>query len=456
MDRGAGNLLKRPRQVGVAPWILLCATTGSGPASPLGGGRAVRLCEAGTTSGHEVRQSFAGQAGETYSFSCLCQADTRRWVNLLLRAGDAEAAWAWFNLADGTIGEAVARDGVAGRMGVAMEALADGWFLCRVTCRMEAVPPSGIYTVSIQLGDAQGRGSYRGNGTGGLFIAEPHVGTVAEAAGVGEAGHRFVNATRPAARLWRAPQGKVVGREGAVRLALEPAMSVRSADFPVAYPELVNADILDWGAKHAMEMSWKKEHFPARQVDVFRLPGGYLCNEGIVFDAELRVIQQSTQYHHADLIAHCHADLRARLAAGQVNRQPGASVVVKRPASHNYGHYMAEIFSRAAIINRMLGDYAPGGRAPTYIVNRLVPGILDTVYQSLRQIGVGLDQLLVQDHDPVWCEELFFADGVTEHGGYMSPLSVGAMEVAAARIAPGPRRKLFVSRRSARGRGLLN
>lgn len=464
----AANLLQHPDDVGAHPWSLFYSSRRTGYPFLDDRGTAALLVEAGSESQHDARQEFSAGAQRIFVFTVICKAQTRHWVNLVLWAPELHdsGAFAWFDLAAGAIGTAqiFGPSGDASALGVSMEAWGDGWYRCRLACRLDASRDGMRHIAQIQLGQEDAAPSYPGDGMSGLLVGPASLTTREDThRALGAAGDLFVNSAFPTQYHWPPPpprlagsvQGEAEARLESRRLTLAPAVRVLSPAFPVVYPHLVNPELISDGSRHAMEMSWSRENFPARQVDFFRLPRAFISNEGLVFDEDLRVIEQSTQYHAADLIDRCRADIATRLATGHINRQVGPSVVVKRPASGNYYHYLAEMFPRASIAHALLGDYRLRDRKPFYIVNRTAVGLLDAMYQSLRQIGVGLDQLLVLDNDPVQCEELFFVHGVTDHGSFMSPLVVGALAALARTVPPAPRHKLFIARKSG-GRMLCN
>jgi capsular polysaccharide biosynthesis protein len=82
--------------------------------------------------------------------------------------------------------------------------------------------------------------------------------------------------------------------------------------------------------------------------------------------------------------------------------------------------------------------------------------MMEITYQSLKQIGIGLDRMVITRVLPCRCDELYFLDGISQHGTYLSPLTIGALEVLATSVPAGPRRKLLVVRNGARHRRLLN
>ena len=100
------------------------------------------------------------------------------------------------------------------------------------------------------------------------------------------------------------------------------------------------------------------------------------------------------------------------------------TIVSKRRAAHNYGHYLMEMLPMAVLARRAFNS-----SDARYLVHRVPPPSQDVVFRSFRLLGISLDRLLVQDFgQPMFFERLFIVRGLTEHGKYMSPLSAVAVE----------------------------
>jgi hypothetical protein len=231
-----------------------------------------------------------------------------------------------------------------------------------------------------------------------------------------------------------------------------PALMVLDAPgFSVRYPTLVNAALIPPGALAVMEQAWTRFTFAGRRLELIRVPGAFIVDEGLAFDHELRVIEQTTPTFTDAEIAACRGRIEAALAAGRVNTHAGEAVLCKRRSAFNYGHYLLDMFPLAFLARQLLVD-----RRLNYVVDRTTPLMLDVIYRSLYQLGIGLDQMVIAGAAPQRVESLIVVDGVSEHGSYLSPLAVGALESLALTVVPGPPRRLFVLRANAPQRLLAN
>jgi capsular polysaccharide biosynthesis protein len=230
-----------------------------------------------------------------------------------------------------------------------------------------------------------------------------------------------------------------------------PVIQVDQPAFTVRYPSLLNAALVPAGALAAMEASWTRFTYPSRKLEIACVPGAIIVDEGLAFDSDLRVIEQTTPtFSEAEIVA-CRRRIEAARQAGRLNTHAGAGVLCKRRSSFNYGHWLVEMFPYALLARELL----PGQRLNP-IVDRTTPRMLDVIYRSLYQLGVGLDQIVIAGPEPQSVETLFVLDGMSEHGSYLSPLAVAALERLALTVEPGPRRRLFVRRDGVEQRRLAN
>jgi len=256
---------------------------------------------------------------------------------------------------------------------------------------------------------------------------------------------RPMPAGRAAAPLAAPPMAPVT------RVRPPALMFIDPPGFSVRYPKLVNAALIPPGALAVMEQAWTRFTFPGRRLELARVPGAFIVDEGLAFDGDLQVIAHTTPTFTDAEIAACRARIEAALAAGRLITHAGTGVLCKRRSAFNYGHYLLDMFPAAFLAKQLLGD-----QRLTYVVDRTTPLMLDVIYRSLYQLGVGLDQLVIAGPEPQRVESLIVLDGVSEHGSYLSPLAIGALESLALTVVPGPPRRLFVLRANAPQRLLAN
>jgi len=179
------NLLRNPRAIGDAPWIVFNSTVTSGYGAPDGSASAVLVSENRDIHQHDIRQQFGPViGGAVYSLSCHAKAGSRHWVHLVLwDHGQANSGGhAWFNLATGTVGTAQLFGGASAHLDSRMEEIGNGWFRCELSCRVSTVATAGSYTAQIQIATHDGNVAHHGDGASGIQIWAPHVARVGVAA----------------------------------------------------------------------------------------------------------------------------------------------------------------------------------------------------------------------------------------------------------------------------------
>ena len=235
------------------------------------------------------------------------------------------------------------------------------------------------------------------------------------------------------------------------KVTVRPTYTLRAPAFHTTYPRIINADLLDPGARAAMEASWTKGWFEERNIEVFHLKNAYVIDENLVIDRDLQVVANVDDEYSAEEIERALDDIRQQNKAGTLPHFAGVGVVAKRRATDNYGHYMLYMLPLAALGKRLFED-----RNPRYLAHRTSPPMQDVVLRSFRLLGIDLERVLIKDfHEPVLFEELVFFTGLASHGTYMSPLAVQAVVEMAAPIPAGPHRKIFVRRVPGWRRGRL-
>jgi hypothetical protein len=156
------NLLLRSQEFDNASWTKNRATiTANATTAPDGTLTADKLVEDNTaTNTHRTFQN-ASTTGQAYAFTVFAKASERNWMYLRIdRAGPSTPA-AWFDLSAGTVGT------VNTGLTAAIQALANGWYRCRIV-----VDTADTANNSILIGLATGDNvlNYTGDNTSGIFI----------------------------------------------------------------------------------------------------------------------------------------------------------------------------------------------------------------------------------------------------------------------------------------------
>lgn len=238
------------------------------------------------------------------------------------------------------------------------------------------------------------------------------------------------------------------------RTTIEPWTVIKSPAFRVAYPTVRNLELVIDGVRQAMEESWARGCFEARDVEIFRIPGAYFVEECLILDDQLRVISNASDPYSDEEVDTALRSIVTLLEEQKLPHLVGPGVVAKRRAVNNFGHFLMEMLPMAVI-----GRAACQGKQPEFLVHRVQPELMDVMLRAFRLLGVKPSRLHFPDYrEPMRFEELVVVRGLTSHGTYMSPLCVNAVAGLAGKVTAGHHKKLFVTRRPGwqRGRRLLN
>ncbi|MEJ0015730.1 MAG: glycosyltransferase family 61 protein [Acetobacteraceae bacterium] len=234
-------------------------------------------------------------------------------------------------------------------------------------------------------------------------------------------------------------------------VTIAPAAILKSPAFQAPYPKIVNADIIPSDMKGTLEQHWCRGRFEERDIGVFRLKGGFVTDENLIFDDELRVMDNLDDGYSSVEITRAVETIRERRKIGRLPYLDGVGIVIKRRAAGNYGHYLLYMVPLALLGRRLFGD-----RNPRYLAHYTLPPMNDVVLRSLRLMGISLDRVLMLNYgEPVHFEEIVYFTGLAEHGSYLSPVAVQTVVEMASPIPAGAHRKLFVRRIPGWQRGRL-
>ena len=213
------------------------------------------------------------------------------------------------------------------------------------------------------------------------------------------------------------------------RIIVPPIGVIKSPSFHTTYPRVINDDLIEPGAKAAMDESWRRGLFEERDVEVFRVRGAYVVGEGLILDPDLQVIQNvSDDYTDQEVMQAVEVVLAAR-EARRIPHFGRLTHLTKGRAAHNYGHFLMEMLPMAYVgPKRMPYD------KPRYLIHTAPPPSQEVMFRSLRLLGIDLNDVIVQgSHEPMYFDDLLVLRGLTKHGTYMSSLSVAAVSKMAER-----------------------
>ena len=241
----------------------------------------------------------------------------------------------------------------------------------------------------------------------------------------------------------------------AVEVIDEPLLArvhrLASPSFPVAHPEVHGEELMPDVVAGSMRARWTARQFPVRAVDFYRLRDVYVCDEGLVFDAQGRLFRSTIAQHSTEEIEIAARAVRAAREAGAVPAHAGPAVLCKKIGSFNFGHWLLEMWPRAVLARMHLA--LPDLR---YVVHAHERALRQVMLGCLALAGIREAAVIETPRAPQFFEDLILIDGVAMHGDYMSPLAVTCLEPLIAGVPAGHAERLYVTRRDVGWRKFLN
>ena len=235
----------------------------------------------------------------------------------------------------------------------------------------------------------------------------------------------------------------------------EPLMArilrLASPAFRVSPPELEGADLVPADILGMMNHSWSKGIVPVRPVTFYRLRNVYVCAEGLVFDEAFNLYRSTIAQHPPAYVAEALRTLRERHAAGGVPTHREPTLLCKKIGSFNYGHWLVEMLPRAQLAKAHLNI-----SDLRYLVHAVAGPMRAVMRDSLALLGIQPSTVVQTANEPHFFSELIIVDGLSRHGGYMSPLCLDALDQVAAMVRTGHSERVFVTRQSAEWRKFQN
>ena len=215
--------------------------------------------------------------------------------------------------------------------------------------------------------------------------------------------------------------------------------------FTTTKPDLHNAHLIPPDIMRAMQPAWATGHYPARTVSVYHLRDVVIAEHGLVLDQQGRIFRGSIAEHlPADLLRATEA-----VRKGDLPSLPGTAILCKKPGMTNYGHWLLEMMPKYWMTRRHPALAALKLVYATLIVHDATGPLRQAMADSLNMLGNPMPIIAFVPDMVLRVANLIVIDGLTAHGGYMSPLSVQACTELAEAVPTGPPQLLFVSRTGA-------
>jgi hypothetical protein len=161
IEEARTNIALYSEQFDNVVWVKLNATvTANATTAPDGTSTADFIVPDTANDQHGVYQSTVAALGTAYTHSVYAKAGGYNW--LYMTEGNNVTAQASFNLANGTLGTVSG----TGSPSATITAVGNGWYRCTLTL----TPILTAQNMQCRAANADGGGSYIGNGTSGIFV----------------------------------------------------------------------------------------------------------------------------------------------------------------------------------------------------------------------------------------------------------------------------------------------
>jgi capsular polysaccharide biosynthesis protein len=216
---------------------------------------------------------------------------------------------------------------------------------------------------------------------------------------------------------------------------------IESSAFNAPPPTILRGELIPPDQFKAMNISWNRGQFEKSLISVDKLFDVFVTSEGLVFTQNRELIAESVTQHS---VAEQQQALERISILTKIPEVRTSCLLMRKRGDHNYGHWLVEILPKLPIAQSICDISAVAipfleGATHSVIVDSLQ---LITGTRRLETYQLHKDQVF-------FFKELVLVSGLTNHGVYMSPNSVAALEEMASSVSGEGGRRLFVSRRGA-------
>lgn len=243
--------------------------------------------------------------------------------------------------------------------------------------------------------------------------------------------------------------GRVANRLGKptpvkdARLSLRDEEIVWSMEVPgrsMSPPRVSYEELMSPLVRESSKQLWNAPRL-AKTVASFRLRNVFVAGDGLVFDTNGNVIQETVEQYSDEDIIYWRHQLHKVLRNGEYRRCQETALLCGKIGLSNYGHWMIEMLPRAYLMrdNIIKDDWKVF--IPT--VHTLMRQV---IFDSLALLGISAASVIENRSEPVWFNELVVVTGLTKHGEYYLPLTTECLSEVAAGIPAQPGERVWVSR----------
>lgn len=219
-----------------------------------------------------------------------------------------------------------------------------------------------------------------------------------------------------------------------------PAQSVEVPGFAVPCPPLLRDGQVVQRASERIGSGGKGRVVEVGRVDVFHLRDVDVVGDGFMFDQRHRLIENVSRYPNPTAARNAYDALVTAIAAGDVRRQPGYTILGRHPDGVDYDRFLLEVLPWVVIGKSVMPSGVPG-----VLIPREQPAMTDVMLRALRLAGIDPADVVPQYDVPVGhFENLLVIAGLAD-ASYLSPVAVRALGSLTAEIRPAEQRKLLLT-----------
>ncbi|WP_081581758.1 glycosyltransferase family 61 protein [Pararhodospirillum photometricum] len=218
---------------------------------------------------------------------------------------------------------------------------------------------------------------------------------------------------------------------------------ITSPAFDASPPRLLGQAHLPENVACVLEPIWSISHFPAAEIRIFHLKDVWVAKEGLVFDAEGNLFEETITQHTSSEIETAYEAVVTARCEPTMSTEFGPVALCKKRGIGNYGHWMLEMLPRAYLVHKNVE--VSGLR---FLIAKNSGRLAESMALSLMSIGIPPSQVIPADDTPRRFEQILMVDGLTHHGAFFSPLVLDPLEAIARPIPLGSPIKILVLRRS--------
>jgi capsular polysaccharide biosynthesis protein len=224
-----------------------------------------------------------------------------------------------------------------------------------------------------------------------------------------------------------------------------------SPELTLAPPRLCGVGVMENVASHQLK-GWSRVHWPAQPVRLLEIDNALLVGDGMVFEADGKVVPCTSAYYHSTLVTKATQQLAEhRRNALRLDQELLLGI---RPGHTCYGHVLTEILG-----SLWAGSSLLAGRDVPMLVSSST-GLWQVFLEATRAAGISHRKLVNHHNLPsISVRKLYVVDGFTLTDEYLSPLLADYARTIRRHYGFGnikPTRRLYVTRGAEDGRQVFN